>query len=383
MAFKGTYFEQIVLLILGAILGQLLEFFVKEYKARRTRKKVRNRIEAKSNTAIENNKIASLDHADPTYEIHDIELNNLSKQFIIGFPIALREEMLQEKSDFTMRDDKSLDGTSSFSDIMKQTEIDNLLELIEKHRLLVGEEFIHKIRKNRTLFNGEKYGVYQIRRGRIDNDTEDASLRIDLFTTDYFTHRVMRSIFYELKKENHPIAAIKKIEGLYKYTPFLTSFGMNTLLILDDGGSRNVVLAERSKYITNTGEHIWHVSMNEGLTDTDIEGKEVSLRNCLHRGLREELGIREVHHKWTREEKFMDLFLELNNFEIGLTSYIEMQTNFSTINNLYSVAKDAELETNKLMVLPIKEKEITTFIKNNNVTNACAYTLSMYLARTL
>src|SRR3546814_8369970 len=69
--------------------------------------------------------------------------------------------------------------------------------------------------------------------------------------------------------------------------------------------------------------------MNEGLsqTDKDAYGK-VDLELCFKRGLLEELGIHERLYRLAVRGSFYDFFLEKNNFEIGLSSVLEMELNF-------------------------------------------------------
>jgi hypothetical protein len=97
--------------------------------------------------------------------------------------------------------------------------------------------------------------------------------------------------------------------------------------------------------------------------------------------MREELGIKEEHHKHISDERFMDLFLEMSKLEIGLTSYIRMDRSMEQLIELYSVAKDGELETDGLIAIPLKKKDIKQFITTEKLTDAARYTLKMYLAR--
>src|SRR3546814_1870934 len=49
---------------------------------------------------------------------------------------------------------------------------------------------------------------------------------------------------------------------------------------------------------------------------------------CFKRGLLEELGIHERLYRLAVRGSFYDFFLEKNNFEIGLSSVLEMELNF-------------------------------------------------------
>src|SRR3546814_20522222 len=49
---------------------------------------------------------------------------------------------------------------------------------------------------------------------------------------------------------------------------------------------------------------------------------------CFKRGLLDELGIHERLYRLAVRGSFYDFFLEKNNFEIGLSSVLEMELNF-------------------------------------------------------
>ena len=74
---------------------------------------------------------------------------------------------------------------------------------------------------------------------------EYPGVEMDLFKTDYFTHRVFRSIYHELKRLKHPIIS-SGLNDFLQYRPILTSFGINTLLICEGEDGREIVLSKRS-----------------------------------------------------------------------------------------------------------------------------------------
>jgi hypothetical protein len=326
--------------------------------------------------------LVSLDHADPSYDLMDIEVNEAKQKLFIGFPMALKERILELDASFEFREDMSFNGGDDFLDLVQMTGIDNLDKLISEHRVKVADQFIEKINKGVTLFNGKKYGVFNLLRRR-SGSHENANLKLDLFITDYFTHKVFRSIYYELRSSGHQISNLNKIEELHSYRPFTTSFGINAFVIcVGDFGSDEIIFARRSKYISNTGgKDCWHVTMNEALTFTDLEEGNVSLKKCLHRGLKEELGLRDEFHKYIIEEKFMDIFLEKNEFEIGLTAYVEVKMEFSDLRKLHGIAKDSELETDGLVAIPLDKGALREFINNGDLTSAALYSLDMYTSR--
>jgi hypothetical protein len=377
---SGAY--EMFWIVTGIVLGKFIDFCQKKLQAKWKQIASQKRIDNEEIMAKEQLNIISLDHADPTYELHDIIVNNTDKKLFIDAPPDLKEMIYRFDQDFIFRNDTSFNRSNDFHDLAEITGISNLPELIEKHKRIVAKDFLSRLEQNHTIFNGEKYGVFRIHRKRTVDERENAALYIDLFKTDYFTHCVFRSIYKELKEIGASISKVEKIEDLYRYYPFTTSFGINTFVILDTSNGKHMIFAKRSKFLNKENPvSLWHVTMNEGLTETDKEGRDVSLIKCLHRGLREELGIREEHHKYIIEEHFMDLFLEMNNFEIGLTSFVTMDMSFSKLQELYSIAKDGELETDTIISIPLKGNHLKEFIKHEQLTSAALYTLKMYIAR--
>lgn len=379
---KNSVIYEAIWILLGITIGKLIDFLVKFLNAKMRRRKALKQIKNESKISLETLNILSLDHADPTYELHDIVLEQTEKKLYIDCPNQFKTLIQQLDPDFSFSTNTSFNQTSQFDDLATITKIENLPRLIHEHSAKVAKQIIKKLEERHTIFNGKKYGIYRIHRKRVADHDENASIRLDLFETDYFTHQVFRSIYEDLKMIGHPIGKIEKIEELYQYSPFTTSFGMNTFIILDSPNGEEIIFAKRSKYL-NQGipESLWHVSMNEGLTITDKEGKEVSLIKCLHRGLREELGILEEHHKYIRDERFMDLFLETSKFEVGLTSFVKMDIPNDKLLELYNISKDGELETDCLISIPLKNKNLKEFTINESLTPAAKYTLKMYLGR--
>jgi len=280
----------------------------------------------------------------------------------------------EQKSIF--HSDCSFDGSSNFEDLVKITKINNLVELIEKHRKIIGEKFINS--QDGMLFNAKKYGVFNINFTRF-GESEKPGAEIYLFETDYFTHRVFRSIYHELKMKNHEIANANA-QNFLQYRPFFTSFGINTLLITEGSKGKEIVLSKRSTKI-NTHKSMYHITMNEGLSTTDKDPfDKIDLELCFKRGLLEELGITEKLYNLSVRGAFYDFFLEFNNFEIGLTSMLEMELNFiKDIQPL--VARDKVLESSHFVTIPLKQKEIGKFIKDNEFIPHGQYVLERVLLR--
>ena len=108
--------------------------------------------------------------------------------------------------------------------------------------------------------------------------------------------------------------------------------------------------------------------MNEAfsLTDKNQYG-QLSFTACLFRGLKEEIGISQTFSSEISEYKFLDLGLELDRFEIGISSFVRINLNdkltFEKFVDFYNIAQDKELETETLKCIPLKN--INTFLKEN------------------
>lgn len=382
---KDSGLNEIFWIFIGMLSTKLIEGLCNYFREKIGRIKNSKNISGVDSEFTNNNSIIGLAHAYPYYDINNIKSKNTDIELFFDCPTHIKEEILKIDPEFIFKEDKSFDGGNLFNDLVSITEIDNLIELINKHKEIVGKKILIKLEKNEEIFNGEKFGVHRVSVSKSGKD-EDSTIDISFFKTDYYTHMVFRSIYKELIENNHPIKDVMKVNELSKYSPFTTSFGVNTYIIIDnyDSNKKNIIFAKRSKYTgTDSEECKWHVSMNEGLTITDIDyNGKISINSCVIRGLNEELGIREENSK-IKDVRFMDLFLHKGNFEIGITSFVTMKISFDELNTKYMSAKDGELETDEIKDVRFRKKDIDNFISDNSgkFTDAGLYTLGMIRSR--
>jgi hypothetical protein len=148
--------------------------------------------------------VVDLATGDPEFEKRNIFSREIScfgdkRCLYVTMPKNLKDELrAKEKelgymdSQFTeFHEDASFDGGKTFEDLVEITGIEGLPALIDKHRVLVGLKFLERVAG--MIFNGEKYGVFNLRFTRFGEE-ENPGVEIDLFKTDYFTHRVFRSV---------------------------------------------------------------------------------------------------------------------------------------------------------------------------------------------
>jgi hypothetical protein len=352
------------------------------------RRRIRSEIKAykKRKDAIN---VVDLANGDPEFEkkhifSREVSIFGAPRSLYVDMPLPIKEKMASRERAAGYTDsqltkfhpDRSFDGGDSFEDIAGLTEIGNLPELIKKHKEIVGEKFLEA--KDGLIFNGDKYGVFNLRFTRFGEE-ESPGVEMDFFRTDYFTHRVFRSIYHELKRQGHPISSAG-VSDYLKYKPFFTSFGVNTLLICEGDKGKAIVLSKRSNRV-HGGIPKYHITMNEGLsrTDKDPFGK-VDIELCFKRGLLEELGINEKLYQFAVKGAFYDFFLEKNNFEIGLSSVFEIDLNYEKdIEPL--IARDKHLEVDSFITLPLKAKDIEAFVQNHEFVPHGLYVLERVLLR--
>ncbi len=381
-------FSEFFFILSGSMLLLVLQHIYKSTKKFIYRRRIKSEIRKyrKRKDAIN---VIDLANGDPEFEKRHIFSREVS---IFGTPRCLYVDMppdLQAQLSAREREagyadsqltrfhpDTSFDGGSDFRDIARLTGIDDLPALIGKHKEIVGRKFLEA--RDGLIFNGDKYGVFNLRFTRFGEE-ESPGAEIDFFRTDYFTHRVFRSIYHELKAQGHAIASAG-VSDYQRYTPFFTSFGINALLICESDKGKAIVLSKRSARV-HGGVPRYHITMNEGLSQTDRDpfGK-VDLELCFRRGLLEELGINEKLYQFAVKGAFYDFFLEKNNFEIGLSSVFELDLNYEK-DIAPLIARDKHLETDSFITLPLKPKEIEKFIRKHEFVPHGLYVLERVLLR--
>lgn len=333
--------------------------------------------------------VVDLATGDPEFEKRNIFLREISRFgdkrcLYINMPKNLQDKLRAKEKDLGYMDSQftkfhenaSFDGDKTFEDLAEITGIEDLPALIEKHRVLVGLKFLDAAEG--MIFNGDKYGVFNLRFTRFGED-ENPGVEIDLFKTDYFTHRVFRSIYHELKERRHEIANANA-DTFLKYRPFFTSFGVNCLMICDGGKGKEVVLSKRSARVAG-GKSRYHITMNEGLsrTDKDPFGR-VDIELCFKRGLLEELGIGENIYQLAVKSAFYDFFLEKNNFEIGVSAVFELELDFEK-DIAPLIARDKQLEVDSFIPLPMRSRAINRFVRENEFVPHGLYVFERVLLR--
>ncbi|SET18330.1 hypothetical protein [Paenibacillus sp. NFR01] len=371
-------FWDIFLLFAGAAVPGMFSRSSRWLKNRIIRFRLRNTVD------MEHLNILKICSANPKYEYRDINTRVDDKELYIGFPEEFIARVKETDPDFHIHSDCSFDGSPDFQDIVDRTEIGELKELIAKHRALVADNFVQ--RANGCLFNRPKFGIYDIRFDARKGHAETPAVKIEFFKTDYFTHRVFRSIYNELKAADHPIAKLTPDnlnEGLQKYNAFTTSLGINAFVMANAKGGESVIFSKRSVHAAYAENRLkYNSTVMEGVSLTDCDTpNNVSLEQAVYRALMEELGLtRDLLSKYNTKINYCDFFLEKNYFEIGLTASVTMNSVFEeTIRDL--PAQDRELEIHKLHPVRKTKKALEKFIHKENIYPQGVFTLKMIMAR--
>lgn len=320
--------------------------------------------------------IKILDNAFPHYFEKWMELKLLDENFFLSVPQPQLNELRKLYGDFASRSDQLFKYVEDFSELGKEIKIENFGILVEKHRRIVADSFVEMARKGVAIYNNKKLGVRYISVSR-SRDREINTLHMDFYTTDYFTHKVMRSIFSELRSTNR-FPEVSYTSDVNQYYPFLTSFGVNSFLRILDKDNHYIVLVKRSKETSNMVREQWHVSMNEGLNTEDVKGKNINLNKWVKRGFDEELNCGEG----VGNNTFYSLFLNQSTFEVGMFSLAEILESSETFFWDAKRAKDFSMENVSIELVQDNYSEINSFMKKHKeMTSACRFCLLEYLSR--
>lgn len=251
---RNSAFEQVFWIVVGMISQKVLE---KSYKI--LKRKIRNRAQRKrikKYNILEDNYLNTLTigSGTPNYSSDDIIFKDTGKKLFISFPKELISELDADMRNSFKKEDISFDNTNNFNEIIEETNIGNLQELIDKYRIKVAKDFIDD--KNGCYFNGKKYGVYSLKPFcRTEDLKEDPKVKINLYQTDYFTHKVFREIYKEISSTICNIT----IDELYKYRAFTTSFAANILIITNEP-ERRILLTKRSPFVTESHNSRYNIT---------------------------------------------------------------------------------------------------------------------------
>lgn len=252
-------------------------------------------------------------------------------------------------------------------------------EALELARVEVATAFAN--RQDGAYFNGKQYGVLSLDGfSRTIDGRERPVLTMKVFSTDYFTHKVL-SRTQTLLGLPQSIYSLESLNtNLY---PLRTSFGISVVVVLS--ASNQILLTRRSTTSSYSEGKSWiYVSATETFSLTDINPftDQPDLIACVNRGLEEELGI-EPHHCLQDSLRFYDAFFETYFHQDNIVATIKLKDDITYDMLRAFHAKDKQLEVADMFVIPNEKGAIEKFIKKNesDIRAQTIFTLQSYLAR--
>lgn len=269
----------------------------------------------------------------------------------------------------------------SWEEICASIPIEDLRDRIESSRNKIFLQFLHQ--ENGCYYNNKKFGVYNIRPyGRTEDCVEIPVLEMELFTTDYFTHRVMKDVCKSLISDKNPYMEKLRYANLGANRIFFTSLGIN-LLLTDSAYRENpqTILTSRSTNASETYDRRqYSVSVIEGvsLSDYDSYTKTVNIEFAVLRGLQEELGVKD-HMVKKDSLRFYELFVNHKNLEMGLTCSIELIHDLSVQKDVLPChGKDEIIEIAEKRVIPLSDLARFVMLNQQNFLPQALFTALSY-----
>lgn len=372
----GVWWE-ILLLIAGAMLPPLFGN-TKKYLIYQNRKKAIRKFASSTDLNID-----TIQSSDPEYKESEFCLELTNHSYYLAFPPEKVSLINQQYDNFNFNKEQYFSNEEPTVEKLSElfpTELRNhVIPLIEKHREAVADDFINK--ENGCLFNSNKLGVYKIREVHGIGHDEQNAIKILLYHTDYFTHRVMKAVYKELVSNNiyFDLSSQYDSKKITQLRPFMTSIGVNIILITDVEHDKHVVLSQRSHRSAH-GENAdkFNSTVMEGITLIDCTTKQnrIYISNVIDRALTEEIGIQYP----VQNKKVYDVFLEKNYFEVGITAAVELEETFEErVKHLPS--KDGALEIKQLVSVPMSQQKLNDFVAAHEFMQQGLYTLKMIAAR--
>lgn len=229
------------------------------------------------------------------------------------------------------------------------------------------------------VFNGAKLGVALLQRRRRAHD-EANQLHIRVYDTDYHTHLFARMLYRRLlSRGGFRQRAPGHLAGL---SGLLTSFGFNLFVICSFQQSAHLYLIRRSRNVANPGSATgkMHVSMNEGLSETDRSERIFDASGPIFRGLREELHLEPAD---VGEIHLLEPFLWTENLELGILGYTTAKLDFDAMRREHQSAKDGKLETAHAIPIAATIGNCSAFLQNfgDDTTDILKFGLARLAAR--
>jgi len=321
------------------------------------------------------------------YQPGNVSVSSPLERFYIPLPEDVAAALAARGLGESVRPALNFTLGHSLADVGLEMGIADLDSRVERHRAAVARQFIDRTEARERSnsyqrFNNEKFGIRQYVFEHVGT-AEIPSVRFSTYKTDYFTHSIMHAVHAELREEGHAIGNARAAAQIQRYYPFLTSLGVNCFVVTEPGDAReepHVIFVKRSRFVDgfrNAG--LWHVSMNEGFSVTDVESDNDTPRldRCVRRDLEEELGILPDDISSIR---FFDVFFVEAEFELGITAIARVTRTTEQLR--LTAGKDTHWEREGAPTfVPYRASELRKFLVEAKLTRAGLYFGQRLLSR--
>ena len=333
-------------------------------------------------------RVTPLASAGPGRAITQWELEDVGRRFLLPCPEPYAQQIIELKPDAHFAPAVvDLDGRPSLDRVAEVagTSLHDVSEIIDEASCAEAKHCLGRLRGGKVWFNDEKFGILHAREDHRTGDKAEVTIELDLFVTDYFTHRVMRRVYRRLVDAGQSLR-VDNVGHLNRYVPFLTSVGVNSFLLLRRPERTKLGLAKRSAGIVNmpTGAAI-HVAMNKGFSVTDraCSGKPDLVR-CAEHGFDKELGLAKEDVR-RGELRFLDVFLVQPDFEVGVSALLALDhLDEAEVQEFCAAAQNAKLEREmaELLFVDASREVLLQFRRKRRkeMTPACLHVLKRTLA---
>lgn len=348
------------------LMDKVSEVFSSQYKINKNKKR-KNKFPKKHNINV-----IFTEDIYPCISSEDIWIKESGEKLFLSFPDNLRPYLKSIEGDFASNDqffcELSLPGYTP-------EEINNAIELAREE---IAIKFIK--REDGLYFNGDKLGIsFLDSKSRSTDFKETPQLFVELYSTDYFTHRVITRAVEILGLSKETIDR-KTLNNELKW--IRTSVGISIIIILKS--TNQIIMTHRSKNASFGNKKNWiYVSVTEALSQVDIDEYESipDFALCVKRGIKEELGIDKgmYHHD---DIKFYDCFFETEFFQDGIVSSVELSEKIMPQDIINFRAKDKLLEIEDIFFIDNTKTAIKKFIDENldEMRSQTIFALESYLA---
>lgn len=278
---------------------------------------------------------------------------------------------------------QDLTGNAALEDLFKSMPIAEFPELLAYHSSAYAHLVLETLKGSGSYlpYNKKKIGLCGYRQVQRSGRQEGVFLDLDLYETDYFTHRVMRRVFLDLRLSRPTL--FSETPAPYEVMPYLryftTSFGMNIVATTRHSQGRRFYMTRLSARQGNANQHgLWHVSANEGVSFDDVIDGAVIMGSVVERALKEELGV--CYHEPTDETLWFEFAIDQRNLEPYISCLVHLATDRDAFyRSKMHLARDDRREFQDIRDFPFSEQAIIQMLveEPNGVDGFTSYSLNI------